>query len=167
LSVTALSNGPVTVGEVLPTFGGWGLGGERISSRDFLGAAAKNPSNALVVSFFASWCEPCKKGLPLIDKVVRESDSQGYQALLIAFGEGSSKVEPFLDGLGLKYPTLLDEMKAVSGRLGVTSQLPVTYVIDGGGVVRTIFLSEGTDFEERFRVAMRDASQEEADATAP
>ena len=155
-SRTVETLGPVRVGEKLPTFAGWDSEGDRISLREVLDpprGRGEKPE-ALVVSFFATWCGPCRKGLPVIQKVNDERASDGVQTILVAFGEDEKKVRPFLKEMGLSLPTVLDTYVKIAERLGVTEALPRTFVVDRSGVTRTIFDIEGNDFEDRLNEAV-------------
>lgn len=155
-SKTVDTLGPVEVGKKLPTFAGWDSEGERISLREILepprGRGTK--AEALIVSFFATWCGPCRKGLPVIQKVGEDRAADGLRTVLVAFGEDEKKVRPFLKEMGLTMPTVLDTYVKIAERLGVTEALPRTFVVDGGGITRTIFETEGADFEDRLNEAV-------------
>lgn len=144
--------GPVRVGETPPTFGGFAPDGH-VVSRDKLLAEAKGP---IVISFFATWCGPCRAGLVRMQDAVKARTD--VTTLLVSFGEDADVAAPFLEQLGVTLPLLPDPYTIVGERLGVDKRLPRTFVLSADGVVRTIFTSEGDDFAERFQESLATAS---------
>ena len=97
--------GPVSVGSALPTFGGHTLGGQYMSFKNLL-----NKDQTIVVSYFATWCGPCRQGLPVIESVVSQSDA--VTGVYIAFGEKNPrKVHHFAQELSLSQPIILDKFE--------------------------------------------------------
>lgn len=143
-------SGPVEVGKPFPTFGGWGLDGTMVSLKRLLEKprGGGEATRAVVVSFFATWCKPCKANLPPLARAVAAA-GPAVKAVLVDFGpEEVEKVKKFAGDLGLPFPVLLDPYLKVSGRCGVTESLPRTFVLDGKGSVTAIFVHEGSDFEQ-------------------
>ncbi len=142
---------PLKVGKACPSFAGWSMDNEPISLRETIKPAKTIPANAVVISFFATWCESCKKRLPDIQKVAREFKDKTVRVLLVDFGEGSDAAKPFLESNHFELPTIMDPFEKIGARLGVTKKLPRTFVVDGDGYVRTIFAFEGDDFQSVLR----------------
>ena len=144
------SCGPVRVGGPAPEFGGWSVDGHVVTLRRLLHASGRKPSAGLVLSFFATWCKPCKAGLPLLASLAPGLGERGVSVLLVAVGEDAGQVRPFLAGLGVGLPALEDKFGKVAERYGVGGAeggvLPRTFVLDGQGRVRAILGREGTDF---------------------
>ena len=146
--------GPVSVGKPMPTFGGHTLAGQYLSFKNVL-----NQDQTVVVSYFATWCGPCRKGLPVIEKVVN-ADSN-VTAVYIAFGEKSAgKVHHFAEELSLEGTIILDKFETIGVRHGIagngeSTKLPRTFVLGADGTVKTIFTVEGDDFEEHLKTAIQ------------
>src|SRR5262249_21988509 len=62
--------GSVSVGEKAPVFSLANLRGDRVSLRDFR-------RGATLVNFWASWCDPCKKEMPLLNELHQSLSSSG------------------------------------------------------------------------------------------
>jgi len=158
VSRTVASSGPVKVGQKAPTFAGWTTEGQMLGLRSLLepagGKATGEQKGPLIVSFFATWCEPCKEGLPVIAEVERET---GARVVLVAFGERSEVVQPWLAQQGLQLTTIVDPYRKISERWGVDKALPRTFVLRADGKVRTIFTVEGADFRDALRAAVKAA----------
>jgi thiol-disulfide isomerase/thioredoxin len=101
------------------------LDGELISSDDYIG---KGP---VLLDFWATWCKPCMKNLPKVEKIYQEYAEKGLTVLAInEDGTRSlSKVEPLVNSLGLTFPVLIDEDRNVM-RLYNVNGLPTSILID-------------------------------------
>ena len=144
-SVTASTLGPVKVGETFPTFGGHTVGNDYVSLRSLIGQ-----EKTIVVSYFATWCGPCRVGLPQIEKFAQ--DNSNVEAIYIALGEKSSApVQKFASELNLKSPIIMDKFESIGMRHGVVvegqeTKLPRTFILNPDGTVKTIVTVEGEDF---------------------
>ena len=116
----------------------------------------------VLLNLWATWCAPCRKGLPHIEQVVA-SDPEVSGVLISLDGpEDGHKIEPFLKGLGVGTPTLWDKFRTIAQRHGLggeTIAIPKTFVLDGNGVVRAIFEEEGADFPARLEAAVTEAKK--------
>jgi peroxiredoxin len=148
-SALAQKSGPVEVGKPFPSFAGWGLDGTMVTLKRLLEKPRSGePTRAVVVSFFATWCKPCEQNLPPLARAVAAA-GPAVKAVLVDYGpEEVEKVKGFVAGLGLTFPVLLDPYLKVAGRSGTTESLPRTFVLDGKGNVAAIFVHEGNDFEQ-------------------
>lgn len=158
-SRTVDAEGPIRVGASAPTFAGWDLDQKMVALRDLLDSPAKPSSAPVVISYFATWCEPCKKGLPAMAKARRET---GARVLLVASGQRADEVRGWLHEQGLELPAVADPFMKISERWGVDKALPRTFVLDAKGTVRSIFVLEGDDFETALLRAIEAARLEPA-----
>lgn len=93
---------------------------------------------ALLVNFWATWCAPCIREMPGLERLSLARGGNDFQLLAMSQDrQGAAVAEPFLrDRLGLDHITLTLDPKVVLGRaLGVTV-LPSSFLIDRAGTVR-------------------------------
>jgi len=97
--------------------------------------SVKNDGNPIVISFWATWCKPCKKELNTIAEVYEDwQDDTGVKLIAISIDDSRSlsKVKPYVNASGWEYDILLDTNKELCRALGVTS-VPHTFLLDGKG----------------------------------
>lgn len=94
----------------------------------------------VVLSFGASWCEPCKKELPALGKLSRKLRAMKSKAVVITINTDDELDvgQKFMRGFDLGCAKAgYDSNQQAVGIYGPKTQ-PSTYVIDGNGIVRHI-----------------------------
>lgn len=103
----------------------------------------------LLINFWATWCPPCVRELPEIDRFHREFGPRGWQVLGVAI-DGPTPVREFLSRVKIGFPTVLAGLEGTElvNRLGnPQGGLPFTVMIGGSGRVLQRKLGE-THFDE-------------------
>lgn len=154
---TVQQMGPMKVGAACPTFGGFTLEGDALSLAKLLKPAKGPPASAVVISFFATYCKPCKERLPSVERVTVGLKDKGVRGLLVDYGEDAELAGQFAKSLGLRLPVIPDKFAKIAERLGVDRTLPRTFVVNRRGAVSTIFETEGDDFEQALTAALERA----------
>lgn len=89
----------------------------------------------VVLNFWATWCAPCVKEMPSLQRLAQKLPPERFALLTVNFGESEQQIRPFLDKLGTRFPVLLDrDMKASNA--WVDKGLPTTFVIDASQKIR-------------------------------
>ena len=91
----------------------------------------KLSSKVTLINFWATWCAPCKKELPLLDKLANSINSKQLNIVLINLeNKKYSDVKSFLDNLGIKnLTTYFDKNLKLTRSLGLRG-VPVTLVVN-------------------------------------
>ena len=55
---------------------------------DYIGPSAKKPAKGVIVNFFASTCDPCRKELPALNSLVDEFAQKNIKVVIIGYKEG-------------------------------------------------------------------------------
>jgi cytochrome c biogenesis protein CcmG, thiol:disulfide interchange protein DsbE len=90
----------------------------------------------VVLNFWASWCQPCKEELPLLENAWKQMQAQKKEIVFLAidFQESISDATSFLQQQGITYLAGLDTNGSIANKYGVAS-LPQTIFIDRNGIV--------------------------------
>ena len=100
-------------------------------------AELSNDDKPMVISFWATWCKPCKRELKAIHEVYPDwQDETGVKLIAVSIDEAQNvqKVKPLVDGMGWEYDVLLDPNGEFKRQMGVTD-VPHAFIVDGQGNV--------------------------------
>ena len=90
----------------------------------------------VLLHFWATWCEPCRKELPVLLKWSETATARRGEVLLISLDENWAAISHFFDGN--IPPVVVREPAGELRQAYGVSTLPVTYVLRSGGVVARI-----------------------------
>lgn len=92
-----------------------------------------------LIDFWASWCKPCLKAIPELNKIYAEYKSKGVEIIGINCDgpRSMAKVAPLSQSLQIKYPVLLDINSEVMNNLGLQAFPTLLLVNSEGSIVWT------------------------------
>ncbi len=144
-------SGPA-VGEEVADFTLGSLGGEEVTLSSYRG------EKIVVLDFWATWCPPCVRGLPVVTEVTSSMAGEGVVFWAVNLREDSETIRRFLEANDLaSVPVLLDEEGAVGAAFGIQS-IPTTLVIDREGRLAASKMGVNPDlaaYEAGFREMVR------------
>jgi peroxiredoxin len=91
----------------------------------------------VLVDFWGTFCEPCKKSFPKLQALSERYASEGLKVVGISEDEDDDKgkIGPFADSYGAKFALGWDGDKAIA-RQYKPETMPSSFLIDRSGVVR-------------------------------
>ena len=121
---------PGEIGSRLPDFAADGLLGQKISSADFQG-------KVVLIDFWATWCQPCKKEMPGYQKLLDRYGSQGFIVIGLKFETMMDSEDPvkFARRIGVRYP-LAVATEDLRQKFGSIEGLLTTLLYDRQGILR-------------------------------
>ncbi|MFO0512308.1 MAG: TlpA family protein disulfide reductase [Gammaproteobacteria bacterium] len=106
---------------------------------DFTLATLEGPPRALssyqhpslIVNFWATWCAPCRREIPLLRQLRAERGARGVEVLGIAV-DFREDVEKYVAKIGLDYPLMIGEEDglAAADAFGIDPAFPFTVFAD-------------------------------------
>jgi thiol-disulfide isomerase/thioredoxin len=125
------------VNEPAPLFSLQDMTGKEFFLGSLVGAGV-NKGNGVMVSFFASWCIPCRIELPIINSVVGEFRSKGITVVLIDVKEHPDTIKALLKELHVDQPIVLSDGDGKTGEKFGLRFLPTTFFIGADGNVKDV-----------------------------
>lgn len=115
-----------------PSFRTVDLAGEKVSLGDLLG---KGP---VVIDFWATWCKPCIKELPYLQRMHEQYGAQGVQVVTVSVDtpKSQSQVKKFITTHAYTFRALLDGDQEVFRKLQGKGSCPYVVVLDAQGFFR-------------------------------
>ena len=95
----------------------------------------KNDGNPMIISFWATWCKPCKVELNTIAEDYDDwVDETGVKLVAISIDDtrSSTRVEPYVNAQAWDYTVLLDPNGEFKRAMNVNN-VPHTFLVDGNG----------------------------------
>lgn len=108
----------------------------------------------LMMNFFASWCDPCREEMPLINELAGKAGKDGYAVLGIAVEDTRAAVLQYAQEAKLLFPIALDLNSTVKRAYRIFGP-PATFFIDSQGTIRDVVIGPMT--AERAREGLKKA----------
>jgi peroxiredoxin len=130
LSLFAATAVAVDVGERAPDFELRDLAGREVTLASLRG-------RVVLVDFWASWCEPCAREMPLLQRLHEQYQAQGFTVVGVSIDNDAANIRRFLERHRVTFPILHDPgpRPRVAGAFGLPA-MPTSYLIDRNGIVR-------------------------------
>ena len=96
-----------------------------------------NNGKPMIISFWATWCKPCKAELNTIAEEYDDwVDETGVQLIAISIDDArsSTRVEPYINAQGWEYMVLLDPNGDYKRAMNVNN-VPHTFFFNGSGKI--------------------------------
>jgi thiol-disulfide isomerase/thioredoxin len=135
----AMEAPPAKLAATIPDFQLADRAGQMRSLKDW-------PGKSLIVNFWATWCAPCRREIPLLEKLQDQHGPDGFQVVGIA-ADYRDKVLAYADEIKIQYPLLIGEQEALDAAtaFGVEAVgFPFTVFSDRQGRIIAAHLGELT-----------------------
>jgi cytochrome c biogenesis protein CcmG/thiol:disulfide interchange protein DsbE len=115
-------------GQAAPDFTLASLDGKTLKLSDYHG-------KAVLLNFWATWCEPCKIEMPWFVDLQKKYGPQGLQVLGVAMDDAPPKdISEFAQKMGVNYPIVIGK-EEVGTQYGGVQFLPSTFYITRDGKI--------------------------------
>ena len=132
LALTFAVASTAAAGGKAPDFSLRDIDGRTVSLDDYSG-------KVIVISFWATWCTPCKAEMPHLQTMFHEYKEQGFVVLSISVDEARNEpqVKSTIRAGGYDFPVLLDQDSAVVTLFNPRKSVPFSVVIGQDGNIHS------------------------------
>jgi thiol-disulfide isomerase/thioredoxin len=97
----------------------------------------------LMVNFWATWCDPCRREIPLLKKLRQERSGESLEIVGIAV-DFPDAVNQYARSIGIDYPVLIGEKDGLAAiaAFGMDTVFPFTVFADKQGRIFTVKVGE-------------------------
>jgi thiol-disulfide isomerase/thioredoxin len=93
--------------------------------------------HVVLLDFWATWCEPCKKELPLLSKLAPRWRQKGIEVVAVDVDDDAEAAKEFLRARDIHLVVVHDSNKKIANAYE-PEKMPTSFAIDAAGVVRAI-----------------------------
>jgi cytochrome c biogenesis protein CcmG/thiol:disulfide interchange protein DsbE len=133
---TDVRAGGPRAGDAAPDFTAQTLDGKTVSLSDYRG-------KPVVLNFWASWCNPCRKEFPLFREQLAARKGE-FVMLGVDYRDIASDARTFVKDQRATWPTAVDDTNAIVKAYGITG-VPQTFFIRPDGTIAVRYYSDIPD----------------------
>jgi thiol-disulfide isomerase/thioredoxin len=140
-------------------------GMQRIDLSSLVGpeADAEQAAKAVLISFFATWCKPCKKEMPFLQQLSTEYKGKGLRVLSVAIDKDEAtwpEIAELVKKHQVTYPIVKDRYNLIARQyLGDKTALPSVFIINKDAKVAMVKQGYPNDAAEFLRSEVEKALQ--------
>jgi peroxiredoxin len=108
----------------------------------------------ILINFWASWCGPCRKEMPVLQKLHDKYQDLGVAVWGVNVEQENQAGRDFLAGLNLSFPIFFDQTNKISETYQVEA-MPTTVIVDRDGKVRYVFKGYKSGYEKKYAKAIK------------
>jgi thiol-disulfide isomerase/thioredoxin len=100
-------------------------------------ALSQYRGQVVMLNFWASWCAPCRREMPILDSIQRRYKPLGFALVGVNVEPDAREAEVFLRQTPVSFPIAYDAQSKVSKLYNVAG-MPSTVILDRKGTVRFV-----------------------------
>ena len=115
----------------------------------------------LVLDFYATWCEPCRRSVPHLVGLQQKYADQGFTVIGLNVGgpDDKSEIPRFAKQFGINYPLAIPDEELATFLLGENDGIPQTFIFDRQGQLVDSLIgfgpSSGAEIDDNVEAALK------------
>ena len=140
-------------------------GMQRVDLSSYVGseAEADQAAKAVLVTFFATWCKPCKKEMPFLQQLSTEYKDKGLRVVSVAIDKDEAQwpvIAELVKANKVTYPIVKDRYNLIARQyLGDKTALPSVFIVARDGKVAMVKQGYEKDAADFLRAEVEKALQ--------
>ena len=133
-------------------------GGKKWGPAKWTGAPAPEaPKKLVIMSFFATYCDPCKKEMPELARLYDTYKDQGLGVMLVSIDKGDeqkAEIVNLAQKNAVHFPVVHDRFQVVARRYSA-ERLPYMLMLDPAGNVKVVHVGYTDDLKANLENEVR------------
>jgi thiol-disulfide isomerase/thioredoxin len=100
---------------------------------NYLGKQPELSGRPVLVEFWATWCPPCRKSIPHLNRIYEKYKSQGLEIVGIT-DEDEATVKKFQQQVPMEYNVAINTPQSVYQQFGIEG-IPTAFLVNKGGKI--------------------------------
>ncbi len=122
-------------------------------------------NKTLLINFWATWCTPCRKEMPHLQKLSEALDQDKFAVIGISVDEDTNLVKEFLLGYKIRFTNFQDKNLEIATRLLGIQAFPETFIVAPSGVIIKRISGEQIWDENFLKIHLENMHKVEANST--
>lgn len=128
-----------------------------LAKMDLEGKLPDTQGKVLMIDFWASWCDPCKRSFPIIKEIHEKYGEKGLVIIAVSEDENRKKMDQFLADHPMPFAVVRDAHATLAEKLNLPG-LPTTFFVSPDGKIHSVVSeSVGSDFKEKLTAMVEEA----------
>jgi thiol-disulfide isomerase/thioredoxin len=111
-----------------------------------LDLASFKDKNVVILDFWATWCGPCVRAMPIIDKVAEKYKDKGVLLFAVNIQEMPDEIKKFLEEAEIEVAVALDK-EGATAQAYLANAIPQTVIVGKDGSVQVVKIGVSPDLE--------------------
>lgn len=108
----------------------------------------------LLINFWATWCTPCRKEMPDLQRLSEVLDRDKFEVIGISVDEDGNLVKEFLLEHGIQFANFQDPQQLLASQMLGIRAFPETFIVDPNGLILKRLSGERAWNESTFRALL-------------
>lgn len=117
---------------------------------------AQYRGKVVVVDFWASWCVPCRRSFPWLNRMYREYGADGLEIIGVNLDTNADDAKAFLRDFSPDFRIVYDPAGTLAGQYGVEA-MPMSFVVNRQGAVVANHPGFRVKKQDEYEQVIRDA----------
>ena len=110
--------------------------------------------NVVMINFWATWCGPCRKEMPELEKLYQRYQDAGFMMLGVNVETDRAAAEQFIAKNPVSFPILFD-LESTASKAYDVKAMPTTVLVDRDGNIREVYKGYKAGAEKKYRDDIR------------
>lgn len=120
---------------------------------------SEQKGSVVLLNFWASWCGPCRKEMPLLEELHKKYAPLGFTVMGVNVDKDMNLADKILNDIPVSFPILFDPTGDVSKMYDVDA-MPTTVIVDRDGNMRFLHRGYKPGYEEEYAAQVKQLIRE-------